>query len=436
MTLTYGVLSLFFLSGAFVLTAVSCAFRAIRLHRSKKNLDALEKFFVYSRLARLFSKNHDFEALFFSTLLAKNIRRFGFAASVVVMAISLTGGIFYIVAGLIVFLFFGDLLPRLWALHHYDAVIRFCGHLASMFLFICLPLSWIFFKVSRSLTSGSSLFFETANGAPIKHVKEKILEILEDAKDNADLDADEKKLITSIITFKDRITREVMIPRIKIFGLDAITTIEEATKLLNEEGYSRIPIYRDTIDNIVGVLMYRDILNYYIAHEGSKEKASLEAPVDTIMKPALYAPETKKVSSLLKEFRNKQVHFAVVVDEYGGTSGIVTIEDILEELVGEIADEYDDDEKVLFAMQPDGDWIVDASMTILEIEEKLGLHIPQDGDYDTIGGYIFHRSGTIPSPGFVIHHDNFEIEVLKSSDRCVEQVRITPPIVTNESVEE
>ena len=128
---------------------------------------------------------------------------------------------------------------------------------------------------------------------------------------------------------------------------------------------------------------------------------------------------------LLQEFRKKQVHMAIVVDEYGGTEGIVTIEDILEQIVGEIADEYDEDEEMFFA-QNDGSWIVDARMNILDAEEQLGILVPQDGDYDTIGGYIYHRAGTIPSKGFVIKHDDFELEVLRSSERCVEKVRITP----------
>ena len=114
-----------------------------------------------------------------------------------------------------------------------------------------------------------------------------------------------------------------------------------------------------------------------------------------------------------------------MVDEYGGTEGIVTIEDILEEIVGEIADEYDEEANI-FSPQPDGSWVVDARMTILDIEEKLGINIPQEGDYDTIGGYIYHRAGTIPTKGFVIHHDDFQLEVLKSSERSIEKVRIKP----------
>src|SRR5262249_33403368 len=159
-------------------------------------------------------------------------------------------------------------------------------------------------------------------------------------------------------------------------------------KLLENEGYSRTPVYRTTVDNIVGVLMYKDVLSKYREYEEKgNNPAILNAPIETIQKPVLYTPETKKISQLLQEFRKKQVHLAIVVDEYGGTEGIVTIEDILEQIVGEIADEYDEAE-ALFIPQSDGSWIVDPRISILDAEEHLGIKFPEEGDYDSIGGYI------------------------------------------------
>jgi CBS domain containing-hemolysin-like protein len=217
-----------------------------------------------------------------------------------------------------------------------------------------------------------------------------------------------------------------MVPRVDVFSLSADTSIGEAAKLLQAEGYSRIPVYRNNVDNIIGVLMYKDILNKYMEFEiRNKDSKILETSIETIIKNVLYTPETKKISSLLQEFRKKQVHLAIVVDEYGGTEGIVTIEDILEEIVGEIADEYDEKE-ALFIPQPDGGWLVDARMNILDVEDSLGIEIPQTGDYDTIGGYIFHRTGSIPLKGTIIHHETFDLEIVRSNDRSVEQVRIKP----------
>ncbi len=229
----------------------------------------------------------------------------------------------------------------------------------------------------------------------------------------------DRKLVQSILTFRDRIAREVMVPRVNLFTLPYDTPIQEAAALLEQEGYSRVPISRNSIDDIVGVLMYKDILLELIA-----EKKSLERPVESIAKPAIYAPETKKISQLLQEFRKKQTHMAIIVDEYGGTAGIVTIEDILEEIVGEIADEYDE-EASLFRSAGKNTWIVDARMNLLDLKEELGIEIPEEGEYDTIAGYIFFRLGTIPPKGTHLTHDQFDIEILSSRDRMVEKVKIT-----------
>ena len=214
-----------------------------------------------------------------------------------------------------------------------------------------------------------------------------------------------------------------MVPRINVFSLPCETTIKEAAKSFLKEGYSRIPLYRDSVDNIIGVLLYKDILSFYASQE---EAHKLEIAVENLAKPVLYTPETKKISHLLQEFRSKQMHLAIVVDEYGGTEGIVTIEDILEELVGEIADEYDVDEELLYSALPGGGWIVDARMSILELEEELNVSIPLSPEYDTLGGYIFHRAGAIPIKGTRIHLDEYDFEVLSSSERAIDKVRITP----------
>jgi len=217
-----------------------------------------------------------------------------------------------------------------------------------------------------------------------------------------------------------------MVPRVNVFSLPAETTIKEAARVITAEGYSRVPIYSNTIDEISGVLMYKDILRKYREYaEKNNDPKILEASIESIKKNVIYTPETKKISNLLQEFRKKQVHLAIVVDEYGGTEGIVTIEDILEEIVGDIADEYDE-KQVLQVMQPDGSWIIDASLSIFEVEELLDIDIPQDGNYDTIGGYVFHCAGTIPSKGFIIHQDQFELEIIDSNERVVEKVRIKP----------
>ena len=226
--------------------------------------------------------------------------------------------------------------------------------LLRFFLFLAFPISYVFLKISQSL---SRTVYLDHSHEPTAQVKQEIIEIIQDAKVAPSFDVHDKKLIESVFTFRELIAREVMVPRVDVFSLSAETPIKEAAKHIVEQGYSRIPIYRNTVDNIVGVLMYKDVLDVYKEYqEKGNDPKIIDAPIETIQKNILYTPETKKISSLLQEFRKKQVHLAIVVDEYGGTEGIVTIEDILEELVGEIADEYDQEED-LYIAQPDGGWI-------------------------------------------------------------------------------
>lgn len=303
-----------------------------------------------------------------------------------------------------------------------------CLNCLSLFASFCLlifsPLSAFIFKLYTLLIPTRT---NIKKWPPKFRIRDKISELLKESELGSYLDLNEQKLILSVVSFKERIVREVMVPRIDVFSLSADTSIQEAAQSFLSEGYSRIPIYHENVDNIIGVLLYKDVLNIYAKFsDEAKRKEQLRAPIEKLVKPVLYTPETKKISYLLQEFRSKQIHLAIVVDEYGGTEGIVTIEDILEELVGEIADEYDIDEETLFSILPSGGWIVDAKMSIIDVEEDLGIMIPQSPEYDTIGGYIFHRAGTIPSKGWRIHHDEFDLEILSSNERFIEKIRITP----------
>ena len=192
--------------------------------------------------------------------------------------------------------------------------------------------------------------------------------------------------------------REVMVPRVDMFSLSASTSIKEAAKLLENEGYSRIPVYQNTVDNIVGVLMYKDLLNKFQEYEAKgNDKSILNAPIEILLKEILYTPRNKETLQPFTRIPQKTSPFSHRGRRIWGTEGIVTIEDILEEIVGEIADEYDEEE-ALYIPQSDGSWIVDPRMSILDVEEQLGLVIPEEGEYDTLGGYIFHCAARSPPP--------------------------------------
>src|SRR5579872_4145428 len=315
-----------------------------------------------------------------------------------------------------------DFLMSLLALIKPRIFLRVLSPIISFLLFICSPFTLLFLKSLKIFIPSHK-----KEATPSFSMREKILEVLHESELSPYLDPNDQKLILSVVSFKERIAREIMVPRIKVFSLSADTTLQDAVKEFLDEGYSRIPVFRDNVDHVIGVLHFKDVLSMYAKATKNKEEAKyFKLPIENLVKPVLYTPETKKISVLLQEFRSKQIHLAIVVDEYGGTEGILTIEDILEELVGEIADEYDIEEEVLFSPLPSGGWIVDARMSILDIAEKLNLRIPQSPEYDTIGGYVFHRAGSIPSKGWRIHHDDFDLEVLSSNERSIEKIRITP----------
>ncbi len=319
--------------------------------------------------------------------------------------------------------FVTDFIFTLMAYKKPEYFIRFTSPFIFLFSVPILPFATVGFFIMRFVEP--ELF-----KIPVltrKKVSQKIKQLIEESGLIEYLDSNDKKLIFSLVNFKDRIAREVMVPRINVFSLSADITLAEAAKSALNEGYSRIPIYKGKVDNIIGVLLYKDVLNIYArSHEDPGAALQLQATIEEYVKPILYTPETKKISQLLQEFKSKQTHLAIVVDEWGGTEGIVTIEDILEELVGEIADEYDTDEEIGYTPIPSGGWIVDAKMSINDIEQNLHVFIPQSPEYDTIGGYIFHKAGEIPLKGWKIHHKNFELEVISSGERAIEKIYIKP----------
>jgi putative hemolysin len=425
------VLAIFFLIGTFFLTALISAFRRIQ-KRDAKLMKLLGAFFFYRPFHLLFFSSREYESLFFSTICAQNMTRFGYAACAILfllnpdwypdglsnLALSLS-----ILAFLVLSFLVGDYLPRLFGTTFPETALRVCAPFSSPFLFIAFPIAFPFIKISDSFSK--TVYLDHLQ-EPDAQTKQELIELIQEAQVGPSLDPHDKKLIESVLSFRGRIAREVMVPRVDIFSLSASMPIREAALKMDTEGYSRVPVYRNTVDNIVGVLMYKDILSKFNEYESKGHDSKiLEAPIESIQKNILFVPETKKLSTLLQEFRKKQVHLAVVVDEYGGTEGIVTIEDILEEIVGDISDEYDIGEE-LYVQEPSGGWVVDARMNIMDAEDELGITIPQEGDYDTIGGYIFNCTGTIPSKGFTLHHDDFDIEIISSDDRSIDKVRIRP----------
>ncbi len=233
-------------------------------------------------------------------------------------------------------------------------------------------------------------------------------------------DESESEMINSIMEFDEIIVKEIMVPRIDIVGLDGEDNVNEALRLIIDGGHSRIPVYEDSIDNIVGILYAKDIF----AHLGEDFD---QLQVKTLIRQPYYIPETKKVDDLLEELRMKKVHMAIILDEYGGTSGLITIEDLLEEIIGDIQDEFDAEED-LIVKHSDAVLVADARTPIHDVEEafdmELDEEILEDSEADTIGGLAFEHLGGIPEKGDEVTVDRFHIRVVDVEGRRITKVEV------------
>ena len=230
------------------------------------------------------------------------------------------------------------------------------------------------------------------------------------------LDEEENEMIHRIFDLKDMVVREVMVPRTEIKALEVGDPIDRVAELVVEAGHSRLPVYDGTIDKIVGVIYAKDLLKHWV-NKGKDIKT-----VDLMRKP-LFVPETKSFGELLQELKSMRIHLAIVVDEYGGTSGLVTIEDLIEEIVGDIQDEHDVEEEEFVEIQ-DGIYLVDAKMDIEELAEKLDVEILKY-DYDTLGGFLVHLSNKIPVVNEEIRYKTLLFTIIDADERKISKVRIS-----------
>ena len=232
------------------------------------------------------------------------------------------------------------------------------------------------------------------------------------------LDEREERMIRGVVQLDQTTAREIMVPRVDMVAAELGTSLEEVAEKMMESGYSRIPVYQDDLDHIEGIAYARDVLGHL-----SRENGSPATLVTGVIRPALFIPESKTLEELLTELQEKRVHIAIVIDEYGGVSGLVTIEDLLEEIVGEIRDEFDVGEPETEVVSPN-EFLMDARAGIDELNEMFNVVVEADG-FDTVGGFIYHRLGKIPSTGDLVEYDGLKIEVVSTVGRRVKRLRVT-----------
>jgi CBS domain containing-hemolysin-like protein len=323
------------------------------------------------------------------------------------------GVVIGIVLQIVLFFVIGEVAPKTFAVQHTErAVLSVTPMLWYLTQFA--PLRWT-----------STLLIGVANvvlpGKGLKQgpfvTEEEIRTMADVAASEDSIEVEERRLIHSIFEFGDTVVREVMLPRPDMVAVDASDTIEEAITRAIERGYSRLPVCEEgSTDHIIGLVYLKDLVRRARAGEGAHEARRA-------VRPATFVPEQKKVTELLSEMRTKQFHMAVVIDEYGGTSGLVTLEDLLEEIVGEIADEYDVELPAVEQL-PDGSMRVRGSTPIDDVSEELGTELP-DTEWDTVGGLILNLLGHVPDEGEVVQFEQLELRAERVQGHRIVSVRIT-----------
>ena len=324
-----------------------------------------------------------------------------------------------LVFSLVLVLVFGVAIPNAWAKYSGERLLVILGPALEVMRLLCYPVIvvlQVFDPLVRRLAGVPVLDAQSH----ADELEQEILDTVSEMERQGAVDEDEKEMIESVIDLRDTLVQEVMTPRTEIVAIPKDADLVGIKDIIRERGHSRIPVYDDTIDTVLGVLYAKDLLQL-------EDDRAFD--VAKVMRKVSFIPETKNVRDLLKEFQQQQVHMAVVLDEYGGTAGLVTIEDILEELVGEIADEYEEAVPEPIVEIDEHTVEVDARVRIDDLNHELDLELPEDEDYETIGGFVFSTLGKVPVVGEQCTYHNVTIKVIGAEPRRVTRLRleITPP---------
>lgn len=308
-------------------------------------------------------------------------------------------------------------IPHALAQHAGAAILA--GHARFLFFWAALlsPLTILMRGTDRLVKNLAGTSGGDEPGEKAQELEQEILSVVEEGEKEGVVDETEKEMIASVIEFRDTTVGQIMAARTEIIALPLDASLGHVKRSLEESGHSRLPVYDGTLDKIVGVLYARDLLEYVgVPAERFDIRAAMRQP--------LYVPKTKNLRDLLSDFRIQKIHIAIVLDEYGGTAGLVTIEDVLEEIIGDISDEHEPHELPMFQRLTDSSAEADARMYVDELNRIMGLNLPEDAGYDTLGGFLSTTVGRIPPVGTVFEHGAVRYTILDAEPQKVNRVRI------------
>ncbi|MEW6653903.1 MAG: hemolysin family protein [Bacteroidota bacterium] len=314
----------------------------------------------------------------------------------------------------ILILFIGKVAPKLWANRYPEKAAMFTAVPMYWINFLFYPASKLLTDVLGKLTKN----LENSNSSTALQESE-ITELANLSVEQGTIEEDEHELIHGIVSFKTVMAREIMTPRVDIASVSVDDTFEDLMNVINESGHSRIPLYEDSLDNVIGIIYAKDLLPYLKTPELRKNLL-----LRSIARDVIYVPATKLINDLLQEFQEKKIHIGIVVDEYGGTSGLISLEDVLEEIVGEIRDEHDKEEAEITKLN-ETSFLVLGKVSIDEINETLGKNLSSENDdYDTLGGFILNQAGNIPKQGYKTEHSGFTFTVKEVINNRINKILV------------
>ncbi len=307
---------------------------------------------------------------------------------------------------------FGELAPKTLAIQRSVRTALAVSTPLRLFFVVFRPIIWVLNRMANVILK---LLGINPQEGEAHHSSEELQYLLDQGKETGAIDVTEHELIQNVFEFNERVVKNIMVPRTKISGVDLNTPKEELLEILITEGYSRIPVYEDVIDKIVGIVHAKDVLPLLARNQ--------EIALKDIIRKPYFIPETKKINDLMAELQQKRIQIAIVLDEFGGTAGMVTLEDIVEELVGEIQDEYDEERPIVEQVN-DREFIINALASIYDVNSHLPHDLPEDGDYDTVSGWLGDIFGKIPDVGEQKESNGYNITVLRKSDQNIESVKL------------
>jgi putative hemolysin len=318
-----------------------------------------------------------------------------------------------VVAVTFLILLFSEVIPKVFANQHALLVARFMAFPISVLEKIASPLSYLLIQSTAFIDSKIKKKTQVISVADLSQAL--------DLTNSTDMPEHEKKILKGIVKFGQVSVKQIMSPRMDVTALEYTAPFDKLIQIIHASGYSRIPIYKQTIDKIVGILSVKDLLSHINGNNNFKWQELIREP--------FFVPENKKNDDLLKEFQHRKIHMAVVVDEYGGTSGIVTLEDVIEEIVGEINDEFDDDD-LIYSKLDENNFVFEGKVSLSDLSRKLNMDVgifelPSGKEVDTLAGFLIEYTGTIPKKGEEIKYKDYIFTVESADNRKIKRVKIT-----------